>query len=111
VPEKGTHNFEVSLAIAKRVRHVFLDKLLAHQLKVRSMNGMKLLQQALRHALLRRRMTSEQLELSTTLFDQNLQRFDASPASVRVFMSLLHQSRPWSLVGELALCEQVLSVC
>jgi hypothetical protein len=70
-----------------------------------NMSSMKLLNDALRHALLRRRITSEKLELSATLFDQDLQRFDADPASVRVVVSLLHQPRPWHFVRELA-CRQ-----
>jgi hypothetical protein len=67
--------------------------------------SMKLLNNALRHALLRRRIPSKKPELSATLFDQYLQRLDANPASVCIVMSLLHQSRPWYLVRELA-CRQ-----
>jgi hypothetical protein len=67
----------------------------------------ELLKDAPRHALLWRRVTSEEFKLSASLLDQDLQRFDANPASMFVVMSLLHQPRPWRFVGKLVLREQL----
>ena len=54
-----------------------------------NMHSHILLQDAISHCLLRRGVTGEELELCTTLFNQNFKRLDADPALVGIIMCLL----------------------